>query len=310
MTVLDALSHRDRFAWAIDIVTGVNDVVWFIFGVGGASTAQVTIPPGRYYGYWEPGAPAWLTNTFPSIYHALATRIDTATGNTWSFRVCTPTVSVKFLNSGVALTHLTGTTTEFGWQFNNVAFTFPKDVLGFSPGEASEKTTTTTELLSPFSRGGDWIAPKRHKSKWVAPKNVQFTGGGSWATRQTTRVRTDLIRLWSYTWIAEGHVKIGKALDQSYATVAELGLGDVNNAFESFWESGFSTGAPVLVVHDEGQTDLAITTHPYEVITFADPAQADEFSAIASIPDSGGRWDIAFAAWVSPDPDHQGYDYR
>ena len=309
MTVLDALSHRDRFVPAIDIVTGVNDVLWVIYGSGG-TTAQLTIPAGRYWGYYEPAAPSWLTDNFPSIYVAILVALISVTGESWSFRSCTPTVSVKCLNRGVALTHLTGSTTEFGWQFNNTGWTLPKAVLGFAPDQASQVTTTASELLSPFHRGCDWVGPKRHRSKWAVPKNVQYTGGGSWATRQTNRVRTDLIRMWQYTWIAEGHVKRGKALDENYARVAELGHGDVNNSFEDFWETGFSTGAPVLVVHDEGALDMAITTHPYEVVTFAKPEQADEFEAVAAIPDSGGRWDIAFAAWVSPDPDHRGYDYR
>lgn len=311
MTVLDALSHRDRFIPAIDIVAGVNDRLVFIFGIGGASTVIITIPPGRYWGYYEPAAPAWLLYGMPSIYLQILVRILSAVpANTWAWRPCTPTVSVTALNRGVAFRHLTGTTTEFGWQFNNAAFTFPKEILGFSPNESAEKTTTGAELLSPFHRGCDWVAPKRHRSKWAVPKNVQFTGNGSFATRQTNRVRTDLIRLWQYNWIAEAHVKIGKALDSNYATVAELGLGDVNNTFESFWENGFSTGAPVIVVHDEGALDLAVTTHSYEVITFAKPEQAEEFEAVCAVPDSGGRWDIAFAAWVSPDTDHRGYDYR
>lgn len=299
---LDALTNRDRFAYGVYVPSGAKVV--FIKGV---STYQLTVPEGRYYLWHEVGAPSWLTTNFPSLYHTIEALVTTAASETFTFAAGTPTTSVKQLNRGLDLIRAAGASNNFGWQFSNVNFTLDRRLLGFAPDAVSIETTTD-RLQSAMTRYGDWVAPRRHQSKWRHKVNVQYTGGGAFAARQTRRWRTDVVRTWRYTWVPEAHV-VPKANDAGYARVAELGLGDNNNLFEDFWELGFSSGHPVLVVHDEGDKDLAITTHPFEVITYVDSDEATDFSAAAPIPESGGRWEIGFAAWVSPDPDHKGYDF-
>lgn len=293
----DDISNRDRFMYPYRVTS--DGLKFLENGIGYFLDLQ--FDSGLYWPYREPGIDPVLGARFPSLYKLIEDAIN-ASGcdGTYEFIAGPPTESPNQGKRGLALrrTDDGGSPAQFGWEFTDPLWDFPPELLGFR-GDADVVTGSpaTTVLYSAFTRASDWVPPRRTSFKFMNPEKIGASAGSAGPTRLRITHRTDRIRPFVFNWIPAGHVRRYRNDEAAYARVADMGLNDHGNYFESLWES-MAEGHDILVVYDEGAEDLALTTHPWEVGTFLDSGEVLKFDDVVELQQGGERYGIEFALWI------------
>ena len=270
------------------------------------NSAHVTgsIAVGDYYAYVPSTESSEFQAAYPSLYSAISTAMNDASANTYTFTIGTPTLSSGFTNSGITL-NKSGGVNNWGIICTSSAGTFDPRFFGYNQGDAATITTAIigTDLTGSYSRYGVWLSPKQHSSRLGNTINVQYHNNGNYNIRQTVKWTTNKFRNMRYQWIYANHVSSyrNNRLEYAQAGYQPLAQYDHGNYFNQIWELG-SKGGDMLYVYNDGDVDLSVTNHQYEIVSFAREFQ-DELSSVETRADANGEiYNLEFALW------RKGYD--
>lgn len=263
----------DRLFGSIPIITGVNDDLIVDTG-SGDQTFQM--PALDYYAY-AGGPPLVGGVSLPSIYIEMLPVVGA--GFTVSF--ATPTVSTTSPVGGVTVDGITIRLSQMHPSWRPLFGVLESDT-------TTDVTGLVSPWTSPYSVGYQTVMPRHAVTKLADVVHEQYRSGNPNA-RYQYRWGTEETRTLVYDCVPAALVRSTRAGEaQAWADAAGLALGDVNPTWASVWESA-SRGLPMIVVHNEGDQDLGVLTHPYEVVRLA-PEQQDRFSATWVELDEAGEF--------------------
>lgn len=293
----DDINTRDRFIYPYRVSSE-----GLVFVEGGVDYfLDLQFNAGLFWPYSESGLAASFTDRWPSLYKLIEDKIN-ASGcdGTYEFIAAPASESPNQGKRGLALRRTAdgGAPATFGWAFTDPLWDFPPELLGFR-GDADVTTAAAahTVLFSSYTRSGDWVSPRRTSRKMMDPRKLGATAGSAGPTRLRLTHRTDRIRPFQFNWIPAGHVRRYRNDEHAYARVADMGLNDHGNYFESLWES-MAEGNDIIVVHDTGDLDLEVTSHQWEVGTLLAGDEVLDFADVIELQAGGERYGIEFAMWM------------
>lgn len=274
----------DRWLYPIEITAENNG---FVVEDSVDGVRALTIPAGIYY-----QALGDLPTGKTGLWAAIKTALDAGDG-TYSIAAGTPSSS-SLINSGVIVSK--NGAAGISIRMDQAGFTMDKRLWGYPYDRSTEAVLTldtTPSQLSIFSKwqsanvlDGAATDKRRVKEKEIYASTQKTRS----TTRQNTARDTREIRTIVYEYVPGLHVYPGaiRAGDASYTGTAGLPSGDENNAFEDVWDSGSELNE-IIIIHDEGDEDLSVTTHPYEIVLFDRLGQREFFSECVELMRSGGE---------------------
>ncbi len=296
----------DKLLTPIDIIdTGGDANHTFRFeetSGGGAGVKLATISGGEYYQHNDTSFDA----TKLGLYKAVAAAMTAAGNQTYTIEPATPSASP--LQTDRSLKIVGDGAIDWEIDFGDAGFTMDPRWFGF---------TTADNPISVSGVGGEEIITARLmlREEWRS-FNIDNTRGGATdkdpipfrlAEYSSSRVSDAVSTEWEsgrfrrmqYQMVPAAHVFERRANKAEWVVLAELGLGDTHNAFETVWDK-FEAGAEIIWVHDTGAEDLQVDAHEYEIIKIVDPSATDRFRPRRMRTNSDLREIGPIEWWVQP----------
>lgn len=280
-------------------------------------TRLVTVAAGTYYLHADTALTA--AGTYLGLYDSLATAINAAATETYSFEVVTPTISTDMTDAGIKIKATDATEPKFQIDWGHASFTMDPAWFGWRTGKgglvSSNVVDSVTDgsdvsMSSNFTALGRWYSWPITANKGAADKrstklrNVKFSGPRL-SDAVATLWDTSTVRRIAYHWLKSPQVFPDRADDTDTAFVANSGLAasDIHNGFLSVWESLADLNT-VLITHNASD-DLQVSSvanSRYEAVKLHDPKQAADFGSVYRLRESAGEYyDLNLSLWVNPD---------
>lgn len=250
---------QDRWIGSIEIITGLNDEIVHNMGT-------YIMPPGRYWAYLGAEKAG-----YPSFYKVLSDNI----GGDF-FEVDVPGLPA---GSPIKKTALyiegSGETYDIGAMHESL-----RPLFGF--GQWQTAGSLAPNATSPYSIGYQWLTPQRARDKRGNVRTEHYSVD-SLTIPQGYTWREEKTRSYRYGRMPAALVRESRAREAagSYANYAALVANDTNNNWERIWQQGRS-GAPLLVIWDEGEQGLELNGHPWEAVVLIDPEQRQNLEGTLS----------------------------
>ncbi len=277
-----------RVLWPLAVTSSNQDLV--VSEDSAARTDTFSIPAGDYYQHNDAsmvaGGRAGLLAELVSQLNASATL-----AGTYAVAAATPAGS-SLSHSGIALT-ATGIT-DFTLEFSAAGTTINPRWLGFgsSPGD---QQSTGLALASPYSLLGAWQTPHAASDERDQPEHTVLSSGKGWEAAHNEWDGVGLPRQIFVRALYAAHILRGRGGHAGHAADAGLPVGDINNAFEDLWWA--AVGEELLVIYEEGDQDLQVDTHPYELCKLK---PKDKLFGHLKPVERGERYDLRFDLLVDP----------
>jgi hypothetical protein len=295
--------NQDWFFYPIT-VDETNDT---IAGYVNQAPFLATIPHGVYYWYVGTFVPG-IESMEIAIFQALDQEGYPAPGEeTWAR--ANPTESFVQTDSAYDLSPFTdiypgptgldftpgnGTTADPAW-FGYRAELYSVD---------SQADLDNGTMRPPLTELGIWRANNlAYGANQASDKRSRPVADVKWSTnrirgRVSNTYFVERLRRYFLEWIPAAHIHPKRALNESYADVAKLALGDTRNGFEGVYEA-FRANEPVVIIYDspvlpdlgaEGEVDpLVYFDGLVEVVAVAKIQAASDFAANYALIRSAGE---------------------
>lgn len=245
---------------------------------------SASLSVGDYYCYFpDAGESTAFQTAYPSLYVYIAAAITSEAVGSFSLTVATPTLSNGFSNSGIALVRTAGTHFTYGPILTSSANTFDPRYLGFNTGDTTTTQTSDIDLTGSYSRYGVWMSPKQHSFNIAGYIKNQYHNSGNRKVKQTVYWNTDKIRAVHYNYVFANHISSyrNNNLDYAEAGYQPLSQYDHGNYWNDCWEQ-LSRGDDAIIIYNDGDVDLSIINHSYEIVSLSNENQ-DELDSTRTI---------------------------
>lgn len=218
----------------------------------------------------------------PFLFRLVQTINSAAPDNQYDFESITPNGS-DLTGSGVALVRTSGTA-QFRIRWDAENCTLPRCLLGYERGRStaspwSDANSPTGQINSPLSICKVWHSPhKAHEKRRDPMSSVARSDDTENAYNLPWERKRD--RMLHYVDVYGALVWPVRANDATLASQAGLPTGDINNGFYDFWDQSARKGESFVIVHNEGEQDLYIDSHPWELAYMNQQDQMDSFREI------------------------------
>lgn len=281
---------RDRIIGGV-VITTSNNIIRFRED---ATTYTITIPAGTYWLYTGTD----LDSAHPSLYDVIVTEINGTVGiaNTYAAEGIPPKDWTRGdLYAGLRLHRIAGTDT-FAWRFDDGAWTFPPEYLGYASDRSTIAVDTGNHLDSPYAIRGAWVSPEAARD-WrsfqrgrveVPTEDTALDNlyAMHWGTRR--------YRLMVYRHTLGAYVHKNRGLDDEAAEVAGIAIGDDNVGLEHVWE-WLRDFNDIIILHNSGNEsdhmDIAGNySDSWETLRLASVETARDFERVARLENLGGEY--------------------
>lgn len=290
----------------------VSSTSYLYFEEGG-TTVSISISAGRYYLHRDSSRDSTHKSLLLFIENKLNNNANLA--NTYQFFANPPYPNDGGSpdNSSLGLMRTAGTAMGWGFSFGSYNWTFDPMYLGIPDDQSADIITSATvledELFMPQMNRGKWrsfnMIDGAASDKTADPFKYikQSTKDAKRGRRQKYYERDK--RSFRYDLVPGAHVWPHRANDQASAKTGSSKTGDNNNAFYWYWDaasepdSDTQLGAEILIVHDEGDDDLLVDSHPYEVVRWNNEKQLQNFRACLDLKRTRGEmYEVTFDTLV------------
>lgn len=296
--------QQDRFVTWIEIETGVNDKI--VISESGEPDATITIPSGIYYCYSDDDGLRPNSNEFVPLYTTIQNLLTAGVDTTWTIR------SYDNSNSIVKGRSIEVESTILGWSFNTAATTFPLSYLSFGADAATSSTFGTKR--GEYSYRGAW-SPYSLVGERVDKRSYQMNQSrfSDTDTRRSyvLQVREGKHRMFEYSYVPPQNIFESRNADPNYQADSLFPDDDLNNSLDHLWSTFGSSSEevglrPLLVVHDDGDQDLEVWSHDWEVLIPRDQEQILNFQNLVSdLNIKGEFYRVSFDMWsIDADPNY------
>ena len=280
----------DRWYWPITL-TSLNNQFVLEETTGGAGSMTVTVTAGTYYLHNDTTLNG---NGYPSLWKAISAGLVTAgANNTYGFQPITPTSSTAQTFGGVRIFALTGSD-SYTVKFADAAFTMENAWFGYGLSASNANHGVGEPWIDPpYTSKGFWQSATL-TGNTASDKRSDVMREIVESSDRTSDVyqvewNEDTVRTMRYEYVPAAHIWPDRAADASYASTASLATNDIHNAFYDVWDVGSRLGV-IVIVHDEGNQDLEVVTHDYEIVKFADAAQRKSFRKCVKMMVTSGEF--------------------
>ena len=258
---------------------------------GGAGELIETIAAGTYYLHDS------NNSTYPGLLYEIRTALTSSATGTLTWEVATPSSSYHQTGAGLRLVNDTHT---FTIDFGDVDFTMDPRCFGFT---SSDSVTSSTDpagnnyIESKYTCRGQWRSYNEfggEANEKVARKvrNSRQSHARPADAYQVTWNRDDVRRI-VYEHVPAAHVfenrASGDVTQDMYASVGRLASGDNHNAFETIWDNGLRTLAPVLILHGDGHERIDLAGN-YDAVRMMEERRTRDFGEMIRIMRAGGEY--------------------
>ena len=291
------MENQDRFLYAIEITEDNN--TFSIIEETGSASDSITVPVGTYYAFRDPDDLLSYNALYTVIEDALNASSDL--NNTYQFKAIDLAGSIV-KGRGLRLEAVTGTS-----EFRFSGTTVPNEIFGyesgsmdsqpFSEGLVKDGPYSYAYAWSPYSKLGETVDKRSYA------KNSMNLSDEDMRRAYSLRIRTGAQRGWSIRYVPSNSVFADRADDARFDN-SQYVSGDRNNSFDTFWASWSTSSGTlglqkILVVHDDGDLDLLVGEHSYEVLIPVESSHLSDIQkVITGLNLNGELYDLMFDMWV------------